>query len=318
MNLSYNVSDHLKTYLDKIEKLRSDVALYPLSPKNELRLKWDASMERIIWALALTNSPISKTQIIKILKSTSHKKRLSKEESDVLGLRDGMRNIRENWMVTKNSVTQKTIKDLYEISCKPSMGKMTGMTELSRKQIETVLTYIENGHDHPIIQAGIIQPQIINIVPFDNGNGRIARLLSYLMLYRGGYDMRDMLILEEYYKRDIVTYKRMVEAAKLQGNLTIWLEYFTYGIGKALEKTLKTMRDLKFAETISAPYWKLSSRQRKIIEKLENPDEKITNKDLQKSYGISQITASRDLAHLVSLGLLLAHGKGRSVFYTRV
>lgn len=317
MNLSYNISEHLKNYLSKIEKLRIDILTYPLSPKNELRLKWDANLERVIWSLSLTDNPLSKTDVVKLLSSSVSKKR-SNFEKDVINQKKAFGYIKENWTVTKNPINITAVKKLYDIACRETYGPMSGLTEYSEKRIDTLFDYLEKGQDHPVIQAGIIQPEIIAIIPFDNGNGRVARLLSYLYLYRGGCDFREMLNLEEYYKRDIVTYKRMLEMSKIQGNLTLWLEYFAYGLGSGLEKALDTIKNLNFREETPAYYWKLNPRQRQILEQLEMPEKKITNKDVQKLFGVSQITASRDLARLASLGLLLANGKGRSVFYTRV
>lgn len=318
MNLSYNISEHLKSYLEKIEKLRTDILTYPISPKNELRLKWDANLERTIWSLSLTENTLSKTDVIKLLSSQNLKTKLSVPEKDVINQKKAFDYLKENWMVTKNLVGMPIVKKLYDISCRETYGTMSGLTEYSEKRINTLFEYLQKGQDHPVIQAGIVQPEIIAITPFDNGNGKIARLLSYLYLYRGGYDIREMLILEEFYKRDVVTYKRMLEMSKIQGNLTLWLEYFTYGMGMALEKQLDIVKNLKFQEEIPASFWKLNARQRQILTKLEVPEEKITNKDTQKLFGISQITASRDLTKMTSLGLLLAHGKGRSVFYTKV
>jgi DNA-binding transcriptional ArsR family regulator len=320
MNLSYNISANLKNYLAKIEDLRTDILTHPLSPKNEVRLRWDANLERIIWSLSLTETEntLSKSAVIKILSSPTPKKSLTNFEKDVISQNKAISFIKEEWMVTKNLVDLNVIKKLYNISCRDTYGPMSGLTEYSEKRINSVLDYLQKGQDHPIIQAGIIQPEIVAITPFDNGNGRIARLLSYLYLYRGGYDFRGMLNLEEYYKRDVVTYKRMLEMSKIQGNLTLWLEYFAYGLGVELGKTLDTIKNLKFKEEVPASFWKLNSRQKIVLERLETPEEKITNKEVQKLTGVSQITASRDLARLNSLGLLLAHGKGRSVYYTRV
>jgi Fic family protein len=163
-----------------------------------------------------------------------------------------------------------------------------------------------------------VQSEIINITPFDNGNGRIGRLLSYLFLYRAGLDFRGMLNLEEYYKRDIITYKRMLDQAKIQGNMTTFIEYFALGVKTSLEVVLENIKNEKFQDNLPAKFWKLNSRQRSLMQTLENPEEKISNKDIQKRFGVSQITASRDLTHLSNLGLLLAHGKGRSVYYTKV
>lgn len=316
MNLAYNVSEHLSGYLSKIEKLRTDILTYPLSPANETRLKWDTLMERIIWSLSLSDSPINKDDVIKLL-TTPPKRKLTKEEKDVLSLKNTFNYLRENWLASKNPVSLTTVKKIYDVSCRAGLGPMSGLTEYSEKRINALFDYLQKGQDHPIIQAGITQAEIINITPFDNGNGRVARLLSYLFLYKGGYDFRGMLNLEEYYKRDVVTYKRMQEMSKIQGNMTLWLEYFAFGVGSALEKSFDQMKNLRFQENVHASFWKLNGRQREIMNALEIPEEKVTNKEVQKLFGISQITASRDLTRLTSLGLLLAHGKGRSVFYTK-
>lgn len=325
MNLSYNISENVKSYLDKIDKLRIQILTFPISPKDELRLKWDSILERTIWSLSILDIPISKTDAITLLskripirmfpvKGTS----LQAVQKDILNQRRAFTYIREDWLASKSSVTMAVVKKLYEISCKETLGPISGLTEYSEKRMGTWLTYLEKGQDHPAIQAGIAQVETINTTPFDNGNGRVGRLLSYLYLYKAGYDIRDMFILEEFYKRDIVTYKKMLDLAKIQGNLTLWLEYFTFGMGLAMEKTLDVIKNMKFAENLPASFWKLNSRQRQILESMEQPGVKITNKEVVKKFRVSQVTSSRNLVKLASLGLLLTHGKGRSVYYTRV
>jgi hypothetical protein len=320
MNLSYHISEKLDSYLKKIDELRSDILLAPLSPKTEIRFKWDANLERIIWSCALNDILISKLDVIKLLVNTPkfQKRKRKDEEASVIDLRNAFTFIKEEWMVEKNPVTMKVIKKLYEVSCRASLGPMTGLTEYSEKRMNSFLDYLQKGQDHPVIQAGIAQVETINTTPFDEGNSRIGRLLSYLFLYKNGYDFREMLVLEEYYKRDVVTYKKVVEMTKIPGNMTIWLEYFAYGIMTQLAKAKENIVNLKFQENLPQSSWKLNSRQKQILEYLENPEVKITNKDVQKTHGVSQITASRDLSKLTSLGFLFVHGKGRSVYYTRV
>ncbi len=320
MDLTYNISENLKSYLDKIEKLRAEIVLTPISPKNELRLKWDHQLERVLWSLSLSDSPLSKANVVSLLSGTglTNKRKLTNFEKDVINQRKAFNYIKENWLVAETPVTMRVIKKLYEVSCKETLGKMSGLTEYSEKRIDTVLNYLQKGKDNPIIQAGVAQIELINITPFDNGNGRVARFLSYLFLYKNGYDVREMISFEEYFRRDIVTFKRMMNLSKIQGNLTLWLEYFAFCVMHSLEKSLETIKSKKFQENIPATFWRINNRQRQILEALDQPGIRITNKDVQKTHGISQITASRDLARLTSLGLLLAHGKGRSVHYTRV
>ncbi len=65
-------------------------------------------------------------------------------------------------------------------------------------------------------------------------------------------------------------------------------------------------------------YFELNDRQTSILNMLDLPQGSITNRKIQKAYKVSQITASRDLAKLTTLGFLFSHGKGRSVYYTKV
>lgn len=320
MNLSYQISEKLDSYLKKIDELRRDILLYPLPPKLEMRFRWDSLLERIVWSLALNDLLISKTDVVKVMVSHMEfpKKKLKEEEVNAINLRKAFIYIKENWMVSKNPVTMNTVTKLYDVSCRQSLGPMTGLTEYSEKRMNVFLDYLQKGQEHPVIQAGIAQIETINITPFDKGNGRIGRLLSYLFLYKNGYDFREMLVLEEFYKHDIVTYKRVLELGKIQGNMTLWLEYFAFGIMTQLTKAKENNTNLKFQEELPGSFWKLNARQRQILEYLERPELKITNKEVQKFYAVSQITASRDLSKLANLGLLFAHGKGRSVYYTRV
>lgn len=320
MALSYNISEKLGSYLSVIDKLRQQIVMTPLSPKVEMRLKWDANLEKIYWAMSLIDESVSKAKTANTLSNISNvsKKKLTNVELDTLNLRKTFGYIKEDWLAVNTEPTIATLKKLYELSCRQTLGKMTGLTEYSEKRIETLLTYLNKGADHPVIQAGIVQVETVNITPFDTGNTRVARLLSYLYLYKNGYDVREMISFEEAYRRDMATFKQVTSLSRAEGNLTLWLEYFAFCVMTSLEKTSEIIKNQKFNKDVPASFWKLNPRQKQILYFLENPDMKITNKDVQKMYGVSQITASRDLTALTTLGLLFARGKGRSVFYTKV
>jgi Fic family protein len=61
---------------------------------------------------------------------------------------------------------------------------------------------------HPVIVAGIAQFQLVHVHPFVDGNGRTARLLSTLCLYRTGYDFKRLFTISEYYDRDRPSVRR--------------------------------------------------------------------------------------------------------------
>jgi Fic family protein len=74
---------------------------------------------------------------------------------------------------------------------------------------------------HPVIVAGIAQFQLVHIHPFVDGNGRSARLLSTLCLYRTGYYFKRLFTISEYYDRDRPAYYKALQSVREHGmNMT--------------------------------------------------------------------------------------------------
>ena len=59
---------------------------------------------------------------------------------------------------------------------------------------------------HPVLMSGIAQFQLVHIHPFLDGNGRTARLLLTLCLYKCGYDFKKLFTISEYYDRNSTDY----------------------------------------------------------------------------------------------------------------
>jgi Fic family protein len=68
-----------------------------------------------------------------------------------------------------------------------------------------------------VIVAGIAQFQLVHIHPFVDGNGRSARLLSTLCLYRTGYDFKRLFTISEYYDRDRPAYYKALQSVRESG-----------------------------------------------------------------------------------------------------
>lgn len=170
----------------------------------------------------------------------------------------------------------------------------------------------------PVIQAAIIHIALIDLNGFSQGNGRTSRLAIYLFLYKFGYDFKGFLCLDEYFKRDLIGYRENIEAATQRNNLTLWLEYFAKGVASQLDKALGDILTEKYSTDIQKNFFELNDRQKEILSILAEPNVVISNKKVQKMFKVSQITASRDLAKLATLGLLFTYGKGRSVYYAKI
>lgn len=168
-----------------------------------------------------------------------------------------------------------------------------------------------------ILVAGIVQFQFVHIHPFIDGNGRTARLLSTLILYKTGYDFKRLFTLSEYYDKDRSAYYKAIQSVR-QNNMemTTWLEYFVNGLISQMTEIHKKGKKIIIAENFVRKFqnYNLNIRQEKIIRYLVINDN-IDNEQCQKLCGSIKRTATRDLISLVKKGLLEKKGKKKGTYY---
>lgn len=311
----YNLSPVIHENLDSIDNLRRQFLLTPLSPGSELQLRWEAAVNQIYWSLSLTQNPISRQKISKLL-TTLNKQRLTDQEKEIVNYKKALIYISQQWTASSLNTTAKHILLVDSLAYGARLTKRYWQPVLPIW--EKFLQYLQTGSDHPIIQAGIAQINLSVLSPVPEDDGRTSRLVGLLFLYKYGYDLRGSIELEEFFKRNIADYNRIQASIKDTQNLTAWLEFYTEAVKSQISRILSKINSGQIPNTVSANFWKLNDRQKQILALLEQPNISITNKKAQKLFRVSQITSSRDLAKLTSLGFLFSHGKGRSVFYTRV
>ena len=72
----------------------------------------------------------------------------------------------------------------------------------------------EKADINPVVVAGIVHQEIAAIHPFADGNGRTARAMATLILYKMGYDFRRLFALEDYYNKDRSSYYKAINTGK--------------------------------------------------------------------------------------------------------
>src|SRR3989338_8033806 len=171
---------------------------------------------------------------------------------------------------------------------------------------------------NPVLLAGIVHYEIARVHPFIDGNGRSARLLATLILYLSGFDHRRIFALDDYYDRDRQAYYAALKTAQhSNGDITLWLEYFTdgilYSVNEAKDAVLKVSSKRKNGQAQIA----LTPKQMKMVEYI-NINGKVTNRDLQGLFKISAQAVHKELVKLVEIKVIKPVGEGRALHYILV
>jgi len=313
--LAYTESSDLKEHLTRIGMLREQLLTIPLPPKTEMKFRWEARATRIHSSLTLAHTLFSRGQIVKIL--SSHTKHIPSDYRDVLAYDRALNYIDEYWVANQKQISISSVLTLAGMVLPNPKDTIERAFLAVEAPVKTTLEYLENQKDHPIIQAGIALCLFSTSASISLDSGVIARLVTAMFFAKYGYDCRGLLSVEKNWVAAGDIYDSSLASHQKDGNLNRWLLFFAQSVEENLQERIEDVSNLKFHQEFPAAFWELSDRQKTVIRYLEEPTNSITNKKVQGMFGISQITASRDLSKLTTLGLIASHGKGRSVSYTR-
>ena len=191
------------------------------------------------------------------------------------------------------------------------------------EQIANFIAFINSSSEediHPILKSGVVHYEFVRIHPFADGNGRVARCLSTLILYQEGYDIRKFFSLEEYFDRNASDYYAALQSVgKRDGDLTEWLEYYVEGLAielsKIREKVERISIDGKLKEKLGGTPLLLNDRQLKIIEYIQATGYLQNNAFKQLFPFVSEDTVLNELKSLISAGLIKKVGKTKAARY---
>lgn len=174
---------------------------------------------------------------------------------------------------------------------------------------------------HPIIRAAILHLEFVSIHPFTDGNGRVTRLLTQLQLYRDGWDFRKIIVLEDYYNHDRMSYYNAEQEVqghhyKKDADFTSWLEYFTTGFLVEARKAVEQIQSIGFGKKSKKSEQIFLDRDEIQIMDFLTTTGKITSEDVIDILGIAIRTAQLKLKKLLNNGLIKRHGSTTAIYYT--
>ncbi len=265
----------------------------------------------------------------------------NRSEEEIAGYRKVLETIHDSYeyIGIKPSVLLQLHRDLYSYSASGIGGhwKNTDNSIIEKQYDGTVVTRflpvhafetpdamellcqayqdaVEKAQDDPLLLCCMFLVDFLCIHPFNDGNGRMSRLLTLLMLYRGGYIVGKYISLEMLIERNKESYYDALKASSdgWHENHNSYEPFARYMLGIILaayrdfNSRVEYLRDKKLSkpERIQAIF-----AQR--LEALSKQDLIVLCPD------ISEATIKSTLTHLVKDGYIVKIGSARSTKYIR-
>ncbi len=263
----------------------------------------------------------------------------NRNENEIAGYRDVLATIHENYdyIPPRASVILQLHRDLYQYSGAGIGGRFKNTDNVieeemadgkRRVRFHTVSAFetpdmveelcnqflreVDRGEVDPLLLIPMFVLDFLCIHPFNNGNGRMSRLLTLLLLYRAGYIVGKYISMEMLIEKTKDTYYDALQASS-EGWHEGTNDYapfvsYTLGIIKSAYKT--------FSERVEHLTTKGISKPERVRQFIENKLGKVTKKDIMEACpDISATTIEKALGDMVKNDTIIKIGNGRGTGY---
>lgn len=344
----YSITSSTLTSMTEIAEIKSVVERSRVLPLNEAQLRRQAVLRMAHTSTSIEGNKLAQFEVGKVIEG----KVVRASQKDIIEVENYFKALKliEELSRSKHNITEAEVLKLHKqviegLVDKQKVGifrksdvyvvdELGGGREKVRfkaptakdvpKLIKDLLDWLSHSKKegvHPIIRAAILHLQFVTIHPFTDGNGRVARLLTQLQLYRDGWDFRKILVLEDYYNRDRMSYynaENFAQGARYEKDMdyTTWLEYFTKGFLIEARKVSEQIQSIGFGKVSKASEQIFLDRAEIKIMDFLTTTGRITSDDVADILNLAKRSAQLKLKGLLQKKLITSQGKGPGTFYT--
>jgi Fic family protein len=164
---------------------------------------------------------------------------------------------------------------------------------------------------HTLIKVASFVYDFLSVHPFQDGNGRLSRLISTLLLLKNGYKWIQYVSFEheiENRKNEYYQVLRSCQAQRPNEDVTVWIRFFLSCLSN-IQSQLMTKLQKSGLET------QLSPKEKLIFTIIQNRPN-IQSGEIAEKLAIPAPTVKRILSDLFNKGMIEKQGRGRNVSYT--
>ena len=349
---NYRITPRTATHLMRIEAARQAVEDLPITSSVLAGLRETARLFSTHYSTMIEGNRLAREEVSSLIEQGRHFPGRERDEAEVLGYYTAIERL-ERFAAQGGDVTDLQVRNLHALVMAggkgvkkptPYRGGQNVIRDAGSRGIvymppeasdvprlmEELLDWLRRGEREGVpcpIRAGIAHYQFATIHPYYDGNGRTARLLTTLILHRGGYDLKGLYSLEEYYARDLSAYYRALAVGpshnyyqgRAEADITAWVDYFCAGMADSFESVRRRAQEAvdRGLRDDSAALRHLDPRQRRALG-LFRRSVVITSRDVAGLLGVSQRTARNILSSWVSGGFVLVVDPARKSWSYRL
>ncbi|NBS75421.1 MAG: Fic family protein [Betaproteobacteria bacterium] len=338
------ISTELLNLLSEVDEFKGAWrSLGTIAPERLNALRHVATIESVGSSTRIEGSKLTDREVEKLLSKLEIKKFDSRDEQEVAGYAETMEMIFHSFAdihVTENHVKQ-LHRDLLRYSLKDerhrgdykklsnnvvafdAQGKVVGVVfetappfDTPRRMTELV-EWLKDARElkrlHPLLIVAVLIVTFLEIHPFQDGNGRLSRILTTLLLLQAGYSYVPYSSMESIVEQSKESYYLALRQTQQSlhsesPNWQPWLLFFMRALQQQKRRlAAKVEREKVVLET-------LPELAVKILDYVRDHG-RVTTRDMVREFGASPNTLKTTFGNLVKKGLLARHGGGRSIWY---
>ena len=322
---NFTITSQLTQMLVRIESLKQEIQNLPITPTVLASLRESVRLGTVHYSTYIEGNRLTLNQIQDLIKLGTTFPNRKRDEKEILGYYAALEEIKL-FSFPHNPLTEKDLQSLHALvmGCGKTKVKPTpyrdgqnAIYDSSSKQIvylppkakdlkqlmSDFVAWINQAEHENFacpLRAAIAHYQFATIHPYYDGNGRTARLLATVILHRGGYGLKGLYSLEEYYAKNLQAYYNAISAGpshnyylgRAQADISFWLDYFCTGMIDSFEK-VKTHALIEYHkgfEDKSKVLRELNTQQEAALT-LFKKRKIVTSNDLQLFFNISSRAA---------------------------
>jgi Fic family protein len=346
-NKKNNIPPNILSLISQIDQLKGQwIGGAKLNPQALGRLKRSVLITSAGASTRIEGAKMSDEDVEKLMRGINVKKFKDRDVQEVKGYIELLGNIFDTW--THIPFTESTIKHFHKELLKhvskderhrgeykkiennvemfDEDGKSLGVVfktapayltpKLMQELVERTRTELADNGINPIITIGRFLVEFLAIHPFQDGNGRLSRILANLLMLQAGYAYVPYIshekLIEDNKSDYYVALRRSQKTLGTEReDINPWLEFF---LTISLEQARRAI-DLLSRENIEKI---LSPKQLAVWQYIEQTKEATTGGEIAQATGVTRVTVSQALDVLLRLKKIERLGQGRTTRYRKI